>query len=97
MKEWLSADYDAYIFWLDAEPIGYVLFRVDAEFIYVRQLFVHRDYRRRGLGRSAFHWLNENVWQEQLVRIDVLSNNGIGIAFWRSIGFDDYCITMERG
>jgi hypothetical protein len=29
------------------------------------------------------------------VRRDVLVGNAGGIAFWRSLGFADYCLTME--
>jgi predicted acetyltransferase len=64
--------------------------------MYLRQFFVVPEFRRRGLGRTAFQWLNDNIWQKVLVRIDVLCANDAGIAFWRALGFDDYCITMER-
>ncbi len=97
MESWLATDYAAYIVRLDAEPTGYALFRTETEFIYLRQFFVHPDFRRRGIGSSAFQWLNDNIWHNELVRIDVLCANNAGIAFWRSMGFDDYCITMERG
>jgi hypothetical protein len=37
------------------------------------------------------------VWHESpAVYLDALSNNAAGIAFWRAVGFNDYCITMER-
>ena len=29
------------------------------------------------------------------IRLEVLVGNANGIAFWRSIGFQDYCVTME--
>ncbi len=97
MNAWLSENYEAYIFRLESEPIGYALFRSGIDYVYLRQFFVHSEFRRRGFGRSAFLWLSENVWGDALVRIDVLCANDIGIEFWRSLGFVDYCITMERG
>jgi len=97
MRDWLAADYVAYLFQLDSKSVGYALYRSEPDFIYLRQFFVQHDFRRRGLGQAAFQWLTDNIWKKRLVRIDVLCTNSIGIAFWRSVGFDDYCITMERG
>ena len=55
------------------------------------------ELRRRGIGRSAMNWLRENCWSDaERVRLDVLVGNTSGIAFWRSVGFADYCLTMER-
>ena len=42
-------------------------------------------------------WLMTNVWGSKTrIRLDVLVGNERGIAFWKSLGFEDYCITMER-
>jgi hypothetical protein len=29
------------------------------------------------------------------VRVEVLVGNAVGVAFWRSVGFRDYCLTLE--
>lgn len=97
MEKWLAGDYEAYLFEYDNEVIGYALFSQEPDHTYVRQFFIRSEYRRRGHGRSAFKWLARNVWSAKgRVRLDVLVDNQVGIAFWRSLGFTDYCVTMER-
>lgn len=97
MAGWLGGEYDAVIFGDSDEPIGYALFRRDSDSVYVRQFFVEPAHRRRGNGRAAFEWLAANAWRDApRIRLEVLVGNAAGIAFWRSLGFEDYCITMER-
>jgi GNAT superfamily N-acetyltransferase len=53
--------------------------------------------RRRGIARRALEWLRHNAWGVRArVRIDVLVGNHSAVEFWRSVGFTDYCLTMER-
>jgi GNAT superfamily N-acetyltransferase len=97
MKEWLTSEYAAHLFELNTAVIGCALYRRDTDCIYVRQFFIRSEYRRRGHGRYAFEWLAKHVWTDtRRLRLEVLVQNHVGIAFWRSLGFADYCITMER-
>ena len=97
MENWLRGDYEAFVFEDADGPAGYALFRRDEDAIYIRQYFVRRERRRQRVGRSAFAWLVENVWKpESRLRLDVLVGNRVAIQFWRSLGFADYCLTMER-
>ena len=97
MSAWLAGEYRAVLFEDDHGPAGYALFRVDDEFIYLRQFFVCPKRRRRGIGRAAVRWLIENVWRGRpQTRLEVLVSNHAGIDFWHAVGFADYCITMER-
>jgi hypothetical protein len=41
-------------------------------------------------------WLAAHIWAGQRLRLDVLTGNAAGIAFWRAVGFQDYCLTLER-
>ena len=96
MANWLADDYEATMFSAEECPVGYALYRRESEWMYVRQFLVVPDYRRQGIGRTALRWLTENVWQgASRLRLDVLISNINGIAFWRSVGFHDYCLTME--
>lgn len=93
---WLAGEYRAVLFEDEGNAVGYVLFRREPEFVYLRQLFVRAEYRRRGVARTALAWLREHVWSDvPRVRIDVLVGNAVAIAFWRAVGFSDYCLTME--
>jgi len=84
MADWLRGEYRAVLFEEHDTPVGYALFRREPEFVYLRQLFVMPEQRRRGVARDALR-----------LRIDVLVVNVSGRAFWRSIGFTEYSITME--
>lgn len=96
MKEWLTSDYTAVVFSISAEPVAYALFRTTADEIYLRQLFVHRDKRNQGLGTEAVTLLKNNLCPpSKRLTVDVLCNNHPGIRFWRSLGYKDYCLTLE--
>jgi GNAT superfamily N-acetyltransferase len=97
IENWLRGDYEAFVFEDADGPTGYALYRRDEDAIYIRQFFVQRERRRQFVGRNAFAWLVENVWKcESRLRLDVLVGNHVAIQFWRSLGFADYCLTMER-
>lgn len=97
MTGWLKNEYRAYLFELDSKAIGYALYRIEPEYVYLRQLFVNPEMRRRGIASRGLDWLHQNAWgMRSRVRVDVLIGNHSGIGFWRSVGFSDYCLTMER-
>ena len=97
MQAWLASEYQAVLFDDEQGTAGYALFKREPEWIYLRQFFVQPERRRRGIGRAAFAWLLENVWKDApRIRLDVLVGNSDGIEFWRSLGFADYCLTMEK-
>ncbi len=96
MSGWLQGEYTAVIFSEGPETVGYALYRKDPEWIYLRQLFVKAEARRKGIGREAMAWLKKNVWKEaKIIRVIVLVGNLEGISFWKAVGFKDYSITME--
>jgi GNAT superfamily N-acetyltransferase len=95
MANWLSKEYRAIIF-SDTEPVAYALFKHEEDLVYLRQFFVRRDRRRVGVGRSAFEILRSEVWPTGVrLTVDVLCQNNGGVAFWRSLGYRDYCLTLE--
>ncbi len=97
MENWLRGEYQAVLFDHSWETVGYALFRDNAEVIYLRQFFVTAQHRRQGLGRQAIEWLSSHHWRDApRVRVEVLVGNEEAIAFWRAIGFVDYCLTLER-
>jgi GNAT superfamily N-acetyltransferase len=97
MSDWLADEYQAYLIERGARPIGYALFRSEPDHIYLRHFFIRPSHRRQGFGRGTFEQLVQHVWPPGArLRLDVLVNNEVGIRFWRSVGFQDYCIVMER-
>jgi len=96
MRDWLSGDYTAVIFEKDGESIAYALFHESENEIYLRQLFVKRENRNRGIGKEAVRLLKEEIWtKSKRLTVDVLSHNKPGIAFWHSVGYKDYYLTLE--
>lgn len=96
MTGWLTDAYSAVVIELNGQTAGYALYRHDPDAIYLRQLYVAPIHRRTGLGRSVLNWLRQQACAEgQRICIDVLACNTDAIAFWRAVGFCDYCITME--
>lgn len=97
MQKWLEGEYQGVIFEDQDGPLGYALFRSDASEVHLRQFFIVRHLRRRGFGREAMKILQEQIWPrgKRLV-VDVLVGNKAGVAFWRSVGFCDYALTLEH-
>ncbi len=90
MSGWLTGKYRALII-QDAEVIGYVLFRRDANWLYLRHFVIVSAFRRQGLGKLAIQKLSEAVWKGN-IRLEVLAGNPGGIAFWKSVGFSIYTV-----
>lgn len=96
MKKWLENNYKVVIFNLDSDPIAYALYSEVNREIYLRQLFVNRRYRRQGFGKQAVCILRKQIWPpDKRLTVEVLTANRPAIEFWRSVGYTDYCLTLE--
>ena len=96
MGKWLEAEYTAVLFQID-EIVAYALFRNSDDSIYLRQFFVHRAHRRKGIGQRAMKILFQEVWpQDRRITVEVLIHNSAAISFWRSVGFADYSLALEK-
>lgn len=96
MRAWLSGEYRGVIYENSGEVVGYALFRERPEEIYLRQLFIVRHRRCQGLGRQAMQILRTQIWPKtKRLTVDVLVTNKRAIAFWRAVGYTDYCLTLE--
>ncbi|HWA86271.1 MAG TPA: GNAT family N-acetyltransferase [Opitutus sp.] len=95
MREWLRGEYRAVIF-SEPTPVAYALYKPDASSVHLRQFFVRRDRRRTGVGRTAFQILRREIWPRDVrLTVDGLCRNHAALAFWRSVGYRDYCLTLE--
>ncbi len=96
MRSMLDGDYTATVFEWGERVVGYALWREELEWVYLRQFFVARRFRRRGVGRQAIRMLVDQVWPANMrVRVNVLIGNRPALEFWRAVGFVDYLITLE--
>ncbi len=96
MRGWLASEYNAVIFEQANEVVAYALYRESAAEIYLRQLFVARHQRRKGIGQQAVEILRAKIWlTHKRLTVDVLVQNLAAISFWRTVGYQDYCLTLE--
>lgn len=96
MKKWLqTGEYQAAIF-SDTKPVAYSLYKKEETLIYIRQFYVRSDHRRKGVGSAAVALLRSQIWPAGVrLTVEVLCNNTAGVAFWRSVGYKDYCLALE--
>jgi GNAT superfamily N-acetyltransferase len=96
MKGWLNREYEAVIFEDESQPVAYALYKENAAEVYLRQLFVRPDRRRQGIGREIMGILRGQLWSpRKRLTVEVLTVNTAAIAFWHSVGYRDYCLTLE--
>ena len=96
MKGWLASEYAAVLFENDGEVVAYALYREQPEEIYLRQLFVVRNRRRKGLGKEAVKILLSKIWpKNKRLTVEILVQNEASVAFWRAVGYKDYSLTLE--
>lgn len=97
MRDWLTGKYQAALGFVDDTPALYALWRPEEyDGVYLRHFFVARDFRRRGLGRAAMEILHAQYWYGQRLSLDALVRNQRGVAFWRSLGFQDYALALRK-
>lgn len=95
MGGWIAGEYTAVVFFENVD-LAYALFAEGDSEIHLRQFFVRRDRRRKGIGRAAVEILFNRVWpKSKRLTVDVLAKNKAGVAFWRSVGYHDYCLSLE--
>lgn len=96
MRGFLQGAYRGVIFEDGGRIVAYALFREEPTEVYLRQLFVLRDLRRRGYGRRAMGILLSEIWpKDKRLTVDVLLHNTVAIAFWRAVGYRDYLLGLE--
>jgi GNAT superfamily N-acetyltransferase len=97
MRGWLTTGgYTAVIFEENGAAVAYALYREDATEIYLRQFFVMRRSRRKGIGRRAVAILISQLWPKtKRLTVEVLTQNQTAVAFWRAMGYRDYSLALE--
>ncbi len=80
---------------------GYALYRLLDEpagpTVELRQFYIGRAWRRRGVGRRAIALLVAQRWAAaSRLKVDVLETNPSGHAFWSALGFLPYARTLEQ-
>jgi ribosomal protein S18 acetylase RimI-like enzyme len=96
MSGWLKDEYISILFEENSKILAYALYREGLDEIYLRQLFVQRTHRRHGVGKKVMEILTSNIWpRNKRLTVEVLTSNHAALAFWRSVGYMDYSLTLE--
>ncbi|MFP4373700.1 MAG: GNAT family N-acetyltransferase [Spirochaetaceae bacterium] len=97
MNAFLVEDgYQAALFEYEEAVVGYVLYRVEPVYTYVRQFYVSEKMRGRGVGSTMFARLRETEWaQAAEIQLDVLEGNRGALEFWQRHGFEPRALRMR--
>lgn len=96
MRQWLTNIYIGVIFEDEKGLIAYALYQEEQTQIYLRQFFVVRERRRKGLGRAAMNVLFTRIWpRNKRLTVSVLWHNKPAWAFWKAVGYTEYSLTLE--
>ena len=98
MRNWLTTEYQALIFEDPAAPapVAYALLRDTPEWVHLRQFFVARDRRRRGIGARAVALLRDSVFPpDKPVIVEAMAWNQPALSFWRAMGFADRYVGLQ--
>jgi GNAT superfamily N-acetyltransferase len=96
MAHWVAGEYQVLLFRRGARVAGYAVWREEEFVAYLRQFFICRDQRRRGVGRAVMKLLRRDVLPTgRPLHLEASVWNTDAIAFWRAIGFEDFGLSME--
>lgn len=96
IETWLASEYIGYVVKKHGRIVAYCLYRNEGKYYYMRQLYVARNHRRKGIATKLLDWLYKNVWTDKKVRLDVLAHNKDAIAFYKEYGFRIGVFRMEK-
>jgi GNAT superfamily N-acetyltransferase len=94
MRDFLTSDYNAYLFCIESAVVGYALVDLKKDPPYLRHFFICREARRHGYGKLAFYKLLDTL-SIKTIEIEVFVWNDTGRAFWQSLGFKERSISMR--
>ncbi len=104
-RDWLRGDEWNVDIFADSEgaTLGYAVHTVqqdyyypDREVIYLRQFYIDRPMRGRGIGTAAYELLAKERFGDREVALDVLATNPDGQKFWAHLGFTPYFTSMKK-
>jgi len=102
MGEWLRDEWQIELFVDEDAAVGYAVYQfrrdvyeLNKVVVYLRQLYIERDRRSRGLGSRAVKLLAQTRFPAGCrIEVDVLASNPRGARFWSQVGFQPYCTTL---
>lgn len=103
LQEWIEDGWSILLILKDHQIAGYMIYRKQREefpsheqTVFVREFFVRREYRRRGVGRSAFELIvNEYIPRDVTITLNVPAANHTALRFWQEKGFEVFSTTLR--
>lgn len=88
--------WNLHIAMIDGKDVGYVLWRFEDDDVYIRHIWLHSDYRGRGLSEQVLDILTEKYWGDKRLRIQMFATNERMRNYWKLQGFKERSVIMER-
>jgi 8-oxo-dGTP diphosphatase len=79
----------------EGATVGYALARTKQSPVYLHHFFICREYRRQGLGKTAFKLLTDYIGDDR-IELEVLPWNDGALRFWQSLGFRTNSLNMSN-
>lgn len=95
MRRWLKSGWEALLIVVNKVVVGYILYQVrtdgrdpDQCAVYIRQYFIKRTFRSKGIGQAAFQQIQADYLpSDAALAVDVLASNPGARRFWERLGF----------
>ena len=105
LRSWLHSSEWELVLFTDSigNSLGYAVYRLTTDIyseevktIEIRQFYIDRPFRGRGLGTAAYRILAEERFEGREVFLEVLATNPGGRRFWEKMGFSEYYVSMRN-
>lgn len=79
-------------------PLGYIVFRLILDELYILKITVHPDMRRKGLGKRLLDQTLAFARRKRVrqITLDVRADNQSAISFYKSFGFISYQLPKKK-
>jgi len=94
MARFLGGEYTAFLLMAGETLAGYALVKRTCNPVFLRQFFIRRGYRRRGIGTRTLREVMAQLGTDG-IEIECLFANRAGLRFWHSLGFSDRYVGMR--
>lgn len=86
LKEWKDSEWR--ILLKDDKIIGYLVWIVDTDHLYVKNIAFIPEYRKQGLGRQAMHYIDLQAKVKNLpIKLSTFRTNHGVVSFYEKLGF----------
>ena len=106
VEGWVNGVQPTWVAEADGQLVAFIVTKLAAahvvldlpETLVITDAYVLDDYRRRGIARRLFETVRYHAQAKGIGALEVgtLANDHRAVAFWRSVGFGDWRVTLAR-